>query len=206
MKKKLIIFPFNSNGLEAFDCLGDEFDLIGYADDTPEKQGKYEYFEVFSRKIIGKYPEAKVLAVVGGPNTYKQRKEIIASLNISEERFAKVIHPKASVSRLATIGYNTLIMAGVVITSNAVIGNHVVILPNSVVHHDVTIGDYCFVGSNVVIAGGVKLGENCFVGSGTNIIQNTHIGSFSLLGMGANVLKNIPEHSKAVGNPARLLM
>ena len=205
MKKKIIIFPFNGNGLEAYDCLGDAFDLIGYADDTPEKQVKYQHFEVFSRDIIRKYPEAQVLAVVGSPATYKQRKEIIASLNIAEERFARVIHPKASVSSLAKIGYNTLIMAGVAITSNAIVGNHVIILPNTVVHHDVTIGDYCLLGSNITLAGSVKLGENCYIGSKTSIKQNVCVGDFSLIGMGANVLKDIPEHSKAVGNPVRLI-
>ncbi|TAE18430.1 MAG: acetyltransferase [Bacteroidetes bacterium] len=205
MKKKLIIFPFNGNGLEAFDCLTDEFDFIGYADDTPEKQKKYEHFEVFSREIITQYPEAKILAVLGSPANHRYRHEIIGSLQIPESRFATIVHPKASVAKLAKIGYNTLVMAGVVITSNATIGNHICILPNTVIHHDVTIGDYSLLGSNITLAGSVQIGENCYVGSGTSIIQNTTIGKFSLIGMGSNVLKNVPENSKVVGNPARLI-
>lgn len=205
MKQKLIIFPFNGNGIEALDCIGDNFDFIGYADDTPEKQKKYDYFEVYPRSIIQKYPEAKVLAVIGSPTNHKIRHEIIASLQVPKERFATLIHPKASISKLAKIGYNTLIMAGVVVTSNAVIGNHVCILPNTVVHHDVSIDDYALLGSNITLAGSVKVGRNCYIGSGSKIIQNTQIGSFSLIGMGTNVLKDIPENSKAVGNPARII-
>jgi sugar O-acyltransferase (sialic acid O-acetyltransferase NeuD family) len=205
MKKKLIIFPYNSTGLEAFDCITDEFDFIGYADDTPEKQGQYPHYEVFSREIIARYPEASVLAVAGGPVSYHSRPSIINSLKVAENRFARLIHPKASVANLAQIGYNTLLMAGVVITSNAIIGNHICILPNTVVHHEVLIEDYCILGSNVTLAGGVKIQENCFIGSGSSIIQGTSIGKGSLIGMASNVLKDIPANSKVVGNPARLL-
>jgi len=34
----LLIFPCNGNGLEALDCLGDEYECVGFVDDTPEKQ------------------------------------------------------------------------------------------------------------------------------------------------------------------------
>ncbi len=34
---KLIIFPFNGNGIEAMDCIGNEYELIAFADDTAEK-------------------------------------------------------------------------------------------------------------------------------------------------------------------------
>jgi hypothetical protein len=42
-KIKLLIFPYNGNGLEALDCLGDQFEFIGFVDDTPEKQGVTKY-------------------------------------------------------------------------------------------------------------------------------------------------------------------
>jgi hypothetical protein len=37
--RPLLIFPCNGNGLKALDCLGDANELIGFVDDTPEKQG-----------------------------------------------------------------------------------------------------------------------------------------------------------------------
>jgi len=204
--EKLLIFPFNGNGLEALDCLGKNFELIGFIDDTKEKQEKNKLgFEVFSRAFIKKFHEAKILAVPGSPTSYHIRKRIILELKIPKKRFAQVIHPSAKISPFAKIGNNVLIMAGVVITSNAVIGNNVCILPNTVIHHDTEIGDYTLIGSNVTIAGNTKIGKNCYIGSGTSIINNIEIGDKTLIGMGTNVIKSLPKNSKVVGNPARQL-
>ncbi|WEK19670.1 MAG: acetyltransferase [Candidatus Pedobacter colombiensis] len=203
---KLIIFPFNGNGLEALDCIQGQYELIGFADDLKEKQGiENQYFKVYSRELIDKYPEAFVLAVPGSPTSYSERERIIKSLKIRSDRFARVIHPGASVSKLSSIGFNVLLMAGVVITSNAAIGNHVCVLPNTVIHHDSSIGNYSLIGSNVTIAGNTKIGDSCYIGSGTSIINNVNIGAQTLIGMGSNVIRSLDVKSKAVGNPARLI-
>lgn len=206
MKKQLIIFPYNGNALEAIDAIGDNYEFIGFVDDTKEKQGLQKNgFNVYSREFLEKHKEAKVLAVPGSPTSFLKRKVIISSLNVTKDRFATVIHPHATVSPLANIGHNVLIMAGAVITSNAIIGNHVCILPNTCIHHDDEIGDYTLIGSNVTIAGFVKIKENCYIGSASSIINNIEIGTGSLIGIGSNVIKSISENSKAVGNPAKIL-
>jgi sugar O-acyltransferase (sialic acid O-acetyltransferase NeuD family) len=202
----LLIFPFNGNGLEALNCLGDSYNFIGFVDDTLEKQGKNKFgHNVFSRNALIEYPNAKVLAVPGSPTSFSIRKKIISELLISPERFAKVIHPNATVSEFAEVGNNTLIMSGVVLTSNCKIGNHVCVLPNSVIHHDSIIDDYTLIGSNVTVAGGTLINENCYIGSGTSIINGIHIGKNVLIGMGTNVIKSIPDNVKVVGNPSRIL-
>lgn len=206
MKKKLIIFPFNGNALEAYDCLGDNFELVCFVDDEASKYGVYDGVPITSRKAIEEHPDALILAVPGSPTSYKRRKEFIDSLNIAQERFATVIHPNASVSKLATIGRNTLIMAGVVITSNAKIGDHVCVLPNSVVHHDSRVENYSLVGSSVVIAGGTIVGQNCYIGSRSSLINGITVGEFALVGMGSNVVSSIESHSVIVGNPAKPLV
>lgn len=202
--QKLLIFPFNGNAIEAIDCIGKKYELLGFIDDTKEKQGKNKFgFEVFSREKIKEFPDSKILAVPGSPQSFLLREKIISGINSNEKKFATVIHPSAKVSPFAKIGYNVLIMAGVVITSNAVIGNHICILPNSVIHHDTIIGDYTLVGSNVTIAGNVNVGKNCYIGSGSSIINGISIGEKTLIGMGTNVIKSFPANSKLVGNPAR---
>ena len=201
---RLLIFPYNGNGLEALDCLERNFELLGFIDDTKEKHGiAKEGIGIYPRDKIEELYDAKILAIPGSPISFRSRKEIIDSLCLKEDRFATVIHPKATISPLARIGYNVLIMAGVVITSNAVIGNHVCILPNTVIHHDVQIGDYSLIGSNVTVAGNTKIGNNCYVGSGSSIINGVEIGDKTLVGIGTNVTKTFPQYSKLVGNPAR---
>jgi sugar O-acyltransferase (sialic acid O-acetyltransferase NeuD family) len=205
--KKLIIFPFNGNGIEAMDCIEDQYELIAFADDTSEKQGLSEFgVPVKGREIIQKYPEAFVLAVPGSSTSYMIRKSIIDSLNLPQNRFATLIHTSSSVARYAVVGYNCLIMGNVTLTNKSEIGNHVCILPNTVIHHDSKIGDYSLIGSSVVIAGYTSVGENCYIGSGSNIINNVSIGKGVLVGMGSNVIRSFPDDIKIAGNPAKSII
>lgn len=202
----LLIFPYNGNGLEALDCLGNTYNFIGFVDDTKEKQGVNLFgHKVFDRTAFEKFPDAKVLAVPGSPTSFKERIDIIAGLCIKEERFATIIHPNASISKNAFLGINCLIYAGVVVTANAHIGNHICILPNTVIHHDTKIGDYTLIGSNCCIAGYSEIGKNCYIGSGSNIINNINIGKSVLIGLGSNVIKDVSDNSKIAGNPAKVL-
>ncbi|MEP6610084.1 MAG: acetyltransferase [Burkholderiaceae bacterium] len=205
-RQQLLIFPYNGNGREAVDALGTQFELAGFIDDSPEKQGIDRHgFRVMDRTALSSIPDARVLAVPGGPASFITRRDVILGLRIRTERFATVIHPTASVSEFARIGRNVLIMAGVVITSNAAIGDHVCVLPNSVVHHDANIGDWTLIGAGVTIAGGVEVGKCCYIGSGSSLINNVSIGDQVLVGLGTNVIRSIVNRSKVVGNPARVI-
>jgi sugar O-acyltransferase (sialic acid O-acetyltransferase NeuD family) len=201
--QKLLIFPCNSTALEALDAAKD-FEVIGFVDDTREKQGKeVAGLPVYNRSAFSKFPDALVLAVPGGPTTYLKKREQIESLKLPPERFANVIHPKASVSSLAKLGHNILLMAGVVVTSNAVFGNHICILPNAVIHHDCVIEDHNFIGTNVSVSGTVTIGSNCYIGGGSNIINNVSIGENTLVGLGTNIIRPVGANKIVVGNPAR---
>ncbi|MEO8062821.1 MAG: NeuD/PglB/VioB family sugar acetyltransferase [Pseudomonadota bacterium] len=203
-RRPLLIFPCNGNGLEALDCLGDEFECLGFIDDTPGKQHAGAYgLSVFPRSALVEMRDAAVLAVPGGPASYQARRQIIAGLGVAPERFATVIHPGAHVSKLARLGRNVLVMAGAVITSNAEIGDHVCVLPNTVIHHDVTVGSFSLIGANVAIAGSVRIGDNCYVGSGSNVKNGLTIGARALIGLGSNVTRDVPEGAVVAGNPAR---
>lgn len=202
----LLVFPFNGNALEAMDCLGDTFHLVGFIDDTPGKHGAGPLsVPVLARDALSTWPEARVLAVPGSASSFSTRRSLIESLQVDPGRFATVVHPSARVSPLARIGRNVLVMAGAVVTSNAVIGDHVCVLPNTVIHHDVTIGDWTLVGSNVTVAGGTAIGENCYIGSGSSLMNGLQIGARTLIGLGSTVIRSCPADSRLAGNPARTL-
>jgi sugar O-acyltransferase (sialic acid O-acetyltransferase NeuD family) len=202
--EEIIIFPYSGTAIEALDCLNDNQKCIGFVSDDDNVIGKYFFgVEVCSRAIFDKFPNAKVLAVNGSPTSYLKRKEIIDSLKIEKERFCNIIHPKAIVSKNATIGYNVLIMGGVVITANACIGNHICILPNAVVHHDSSIGEYTLIAANATICGNVTVGKNCYIGAASSIKNGLSIGDNTLIGIGTNVVNDIAAGKIVKGNPAK---
>ena len=204
VRRPLLIFPCNGNGVEAVDCLGDAYQLVGFVDDMLEKQGTtVSEHPVFSRSTFTALPDSAVLAVPGSPTSYQSRRAIIDGLELSVSRFACVINPTARVSPMSVLGCNVLLMAGVVITSNAVIGRHVCVLPNTVIHHDTIIGDWSLIGSNVTIAGHVRVGENCYIGSGCSIMNGIKVGDGALLGLGSIIIRDVPAGAKIVGNPGR---
>lgn len=186
--------------------MGDAYAAIGFIDDSPEKVGTRKFgLPVLTRSALREHPNAHVLAVPGSPTSYRQRAEAIAGLGVEPQRFARVIHPKASVSPRAQVGRNVLVMAGAVINSSAVVGDHVCILPNSVVHHDAVVGDWTLIGSNVTIAGGASIGTNAYIGSGSSVMNGVRIGDGALVGMGSNVIREVASDTTVVGNPARPL-
>jgi sugar O-acyltransferase (sialic acid O-acetyltransferase NeuD family) len=204
--RPLLIFPCNGNGIEALDCLGSEFYPLGFIDDEPNKVNSKRFgIPIFGREALERFGNAEILAVPGSPTSFRERELIIASLGVPVSRFARVVHPLARISPLATVGVNVLIMAGVVITSNAVIGDHVCLMPNTVVHHDVVVEDWSLIGSNVTIAGHSIIGRNCYIGSGTSVINGIKICNGVLVGLGSNVIRDVPPSITIAGNPARPL-
>ena len=203
-KKKLFIYPCNGNGIDALHCIDDTYEMLGFIDDSAEIVGKEVCgFTVYSRNILDDYPDAKVLAIAGNYMNYLEKTKCIISLGLSKERFVTIAHKSATISSLAILGTNVLIMAGAIIPSNAIIGDHVLILPGSIIHHDVEIGEYTTIGSQVIIAGNVKIGKNCFIASGTIIIDNVTIGDRAFTGFGSNVICKVDADAKVFGNPAR---
>jgi len=203
----LLLFPCNGNAREALDCLGADFRAIGFVDDDPAKLGTIVLgLPVSDRRALSQFPNAKVLAVPGSPTSFPRRSDLIMGLVIPRERLATVVHPKAVVSRNATIGLNVLLMAGVIIAANAVIEDHVVILPNSVVHHDSHIGAYTMLGSGVLVAGSVHIGERCYIGSGSRFRDTVTVAPETLVGLGAIVLRPIEDPGGVwIGSPARFM-
>ena len=213
MSKTLLIFPFGGNAKEslisilAINYKKPEWEIVGFVDDDESQHGN-EYCGVKvlgGRELIKKYEEAFVLAVPGSPKGYLKRKAIINSLTVERSRFATIIHPSVVRAPDSVIGYNTLLMAHVVVSCGVRIGNHCVVLPNTVLSHDSSIGDYGCIGSNVSISGSVCIGSECYIGSGVKIRENIRVGDRTLIGLGSNVISDIEKETVAVGNPARAI-
>jgi len=209
----LILFPFSGNAreavsvVEAINSIEPTWNLLGFVDDSVEVQGRdYCGYRVLGdREMLRKHASARVLAVPGRPENFRARDRIIDSLGLPPEHFVTLVHPRASVGFQCRLGFNTLLMAGVVLTAGVSVGNHCVILPNTVIAHESVIGDYCLLGSNISVSGGVKIEPKCYIGTGSSIIQEVTIGSETLVGIGSVVIRPVAPGSKVAGSPAKYL-
>lgn len=206
--KPVIIMGTGGNCIDVLDTLWEiGAECRGFLDDDPARQGT----DVHGVPVLGgldaahEHPDAEFVFAIDSPKNFWKRPEILARAGLPPERFATVVHPSASVSRLARLGRGTVVFQNVTITSNATIGNHVLILPNTVVSHDDVIGDYTAIAGGVCISGGVTVGRACYIGTNASIIGNVSIGDGSLVGMGSVVLADVPGNTAVVGNPARFL-
>lgn len=215
MQKKIIILGTGGNCIDILDTIHDInaskrkalYECVGFLDDNPGNWGKEHHGVpvLGSLSLAQNYPDHFFVNGIGSERNFWKKKSIIAKTNIPDERFETVIHPSASVSSMASLGYGSVVFQNVTITSNVTIGRHVIILPNSVISHDDVIGDYTCIAGGVCVSGEVTVGNSCYLGTNSAIRSNVRIGDYCLVGMGSVVLSDIEENQVVVGNPARFL-
>jgi len=115
------------------------------------------------------------------------------------------IHSNACISSTTKLAHGIMISNSVQINSMCNIGTGVICNTGSIIEHECQIGSYSHIAPGVILCGNVKIGENTFVGAGAIVKQNVTIGDNVTIGAGTVVLANIPNNSKAVGNPYRII-
>jgi acetyltransferase EpsM len=181
--------------------------IIGYLDN------KYERIQVKNNLIFGpisvamqlkeEYKNVRFVMAIGDN---RARKLVVEKLGISTKNFITIVHPSASISPSAKIGYGTVVMPQAVINADVMIGNHCIINSGSVVEHDSLLNDYVHLCPNSTIAGTVEMQEGSCLGSAATIIPNRKIGEWTMIGAGATVIDHLPANCLAVGTPSKVIM
>jgi len=212
--KKIIILGTGGNCIDIYDAIQDIndkqdkplFECIGFLDDNSALwKTNIQGLPVHGGLDIANTFPKDVFFVngIGSSANFGIKQKIIARTGINLDRFQTVIHPSASVSRLATLGKGCVVLQNTVIASNVNIGSHVMILPLSVISHNALLGDYTIVAGGASISGGVEIGKSCYIGSNSAIRENLRVGDNALIGMGAVVINNVLSANVMVGNPAK---
>ncbi len=184
-----------------------EYECIGFFDDNRSRHGQ----NIMAIEVIGaledaaNYPDAYVVNSIGSPTNFWLKEQIISKTGLCAERFLSLIHPSASISKTASIGFGSVILRNVSINAYAEIGNHVIIYPNTVISHHDVIGDYTNIMGGSVISGNVTIGNSCYISPNCAINENLSIGNGSLVNIGSTVFDDIPENNVVGGNPAKFL-
>ena len=191
------IYGASGHGSVILDILvNNDIEVEGFIDDKPSKE--YKSYPVYSREEIQSTEE-----IIIGIGNNGIRKKLVLSLD--GIRFINAIHPRSVVSANVKIGVGCAIMAGAVINTSTALGNHVIVNTRSSIDHDCKVGDFVHLSPGSTICGGVSIGEGSQVGAGATILPNLTIGSNVVIGAGAVVTKDIPDNSRAIGIPARLI-
>jgi len=178
------------------------FAVLAVYDDSPDKWGN-DLMGVPVRGPVERITEDGVLkAVIAiGDNTIRCR----LSVKIRGVEWFTVVHPCAWVHPSVHLGAGTVVFAGAVIQPEARIGDHVIVNTAATIDHECVVGDYAHIAPGAHLAGRVEVGEGTFIGMGCNVIQCLRIGKWCTVGAGAVVTKPIPDHTTAVGVPARVV-
>lgn len=116
-----------------------------------------------------------------------------------------LVHPQAIISKTAKISDGVQIMAGSVVQANTFLGENTIVNTGAVVEHDCNIGKHVHICPGTVISGGCIFGDSVFIGAGATVIQGIKIGSNSIVAAGAVVVENVPDNTKVMGVPARMV-
>ncbi|WP_144512855.1 acetyltransferase [Bacillus sp. FJAT-22090] len=144
--------------------------------------------------------DVKVVIAIGSNSV---RKQLVERLDLSIERYAKIVHNSAIISDSANIGFGTVVMPGAIVNADVSIGNHAIINTNCVIEHDCVIEEYVHISPATTLTGNVKVGEGSHIGAGATVIPGIEIGSWVNIGAGSSVISNIESNVTAVGVPAK---
>ncbi len=114
-----------------------------------------------------------------------------------------LVHPRAHVGSVVTIGPGSVLAPGVVLTTNVRLGRHVHLSSNVVVGHDSVIEDVVSVYPGATVSGNVTLETGVTIGTNATVIQGLRVGAGSTVGAGAAVVRDVSPATTVAGVPAR---
>jgi sugar O-acyltransferase (sialic acid O-acetyltransferase NeuD family) len=133
------------------------------------------------------------------------RHQIAKNIMFKNGTILNVIHPLASISNKVQIGKGNFIARNVAINPLAKIEDYCILNTGCIIEHECAIKTAAHIAPGAVLAGNVTVGERTFIGANSVIKQGVTIGNDVLIGAGSVVINDVPDQSKLVGNPARIL-
>jgi len=193
--KELFVYGASGHGKVVADIARE----IGYKNIKFIDDGENEYLNFDDFILLNK----KDYPVALGIGDNEIRSKIYKRLADNKINVITLIHPKAIVSKSATISKGSVVMPGAIINADVKIEEGVIVNSGSIIEHDCKIGQFAHISPNVSLAGNVNVGSFSHLGIGTTVIQNITIGKNCIIGAGAVVIDDVKDSKKVVGVPAK---
>lgn len=124
---------------------------------------------------------------------------------------AAFVAPNATVVGRVEVAHGASIWYGAVVRGDSeqiVIGRSTNIQDGAILHADpglpTVVEDFVTVGHRAVIHS-AHIGRGSLVGIGAIVLNGVRVGAGSIIGAGSVVTKDVPERSRVIGTPAKLL-
>ncbi len=166
--------------------------VLGFLDDAPARHGQTHLgLPVFGGLgwLRERFPGAAV-ALAAGDNRVRAR--WFEACCEAKVELVTVIHPRAEVSRYASVGLGTVVLPLAVVNAAASVGRAAIVNSGAIVEHDAFVGDFAHVASRAVLQGGVKVGVGAVVGAGATLPYGSILADFEEVASGACFLPGMP--------------
>lgn len=210
MSDNIVVLGGGSLASDMYDLYSAKYNFVGVIDDIYEVP---YVTRAYGLKYLGKTNDIE--------NIMKKGMQIILGIGSIEDMhprqtYIKLLDEKkltspilsainCHISKYSSIGDGTIIGFGSRIGPHVKVGRHCIIKDNVTIGHNTVLGDNVFIGSGVRLNGNVTIGSNTFIGTGAIVIQKRTIGNFCIVGASSCIIRNVPEHSKVVGNPGKVI-
>jgi hypothetical protein len=130
--------------VEDINRISSAFEICGILDDNPELPGK----SICGRLVLGPIDrvhlagDCKTVLTIATHRNIALRSKVGERLGLSRDRWARIIHPQATVAQDTRIDPGVILYPGTRVGPGTSLGLNSFLYFNSVLHHDSSLGEY----------------------------------------------------------------